>query len=133
MQTNNPPKRKFPQSKRTGSSSYGGGTSFSEPAGQEAASADMLRNVPPHSIEAEQAVLGGVFLKPDSLYTILDMLAEEDFYLPAHRAIFSAFRTLYQKSAPVDLVAVAEQLKADSLLEEAAKVALCKITAPSEE
>ena len=119
MQTNNPPKRKFPQSKRTGSSSYGGGTSFSEPAGQEAASADMLRNVPPHSIEAEQAVLGGVFLKPDSLYTILDMLAEEDFYLPAHRAIFSAFRTLYQKSAPVDLVAVAEQLKADSLLEEA--------------
>ncbi|WP_027187440.1 replicative DNA helicase [Desulfovibrio cuneatus] len=77
----------------------------------------MLRNVPPHSVEAEQAVLGGVFLKPESLDVIVDMLSDEDFYLPAHKVIFEAFRDLSLKDAPVDLVSVAEQLKSRSQLE----------------
>ncbi len=78
---------------------------------------EMLRNVPPHSIEAEQAVLGGVFLKPDSLYMLIDTLKEDDFYLPAHGFIFAAFITLFSKNIPVDIVTVAEQLRSQSMLE----------------
>ena len=80
---------------------------------------DTLRQVPPHSVEAEQAVLGGVFLKADTIYTLVDMLTEEDFYLPAHKLIFGAFVELFRKHAPVDLLSVAEQLKTISKLEAA--------------
>lgn len=64
-------------------------------------------------------MLGGVFLKPDSLYTLVDMLGEDDFYLPAHRLIFGVFRELFARGVPVDLISTAEQLKASSSLEAA--------------
>ncbi len=118
-----PNRRKNPPNKPYSSGpspAYGGdaaGDAFAP--GRDAAADDLLRNTPPHSIEAERAVLGGVFLKPDSLYTIVDMLHEEDFYLPAHRVIFGAFRDLFQKNAPIDLISTAEYLKGQLRLEEA--------------
>jgi replicative DNA helicase len=69
-------------------------------------------------MEAEQAVLGGVFLKPDSFFTLADMLREEDFYFPAHRVLFSAFRELFQKGVPIDFLTVSEHLKSQSRMEE---------------
>lgn len=81
--------------------------------------AELVRRVPPHSAEAEQAVLGGLLMRPQLMHTIADVLVAEDFYLPAHAAIFRAFLALYAKGAPIDLVATAEQLKSMSALEEA--------------
>lgn len=119
-QEQNPPKRKkTPNSGANNYSSRYQGGGGSAPQQGESSPDDLLRNVPPHSIEAEQAVLGGVFLKPDALYSVIDTLSEEDFYLPAHRPIYAAFRTLFQQNAPIDLVSVAEYLKAHSLLEDA--------------
>jgi replicative DNA helicase len=69
-------------------------------------------------MEAEQAVLGGVFLKPDSFFVIVDMLREEDFYFPAHRALFCAFRELFGKGVPIDFLTVSEYLKSQSRMEE---------------
>ncbi|MDR1947571.1 MAG: replicative DNA helicase [Desulfovibrio sp.] len=90
------------------------------PAGPvEAKTSDLVRNIPPHSVEAEQAVLGGAFLQPDSLYVLVDMLTEDDFYLPAHRYIFAAFKALFQRGIPVDLISAAEHLKGAAKLEEA--------------
>ncbi|MDR1490818.1 MAG: replicative DNA helicase [Desulfovibrio sp.] len=86
--------------------------------GSEAAP-DLIRNVPPHSIEAEQGVLGGVFLQPDSLYVLVEMLHEDDFYLPAHRQIFLTFKYLFQNGIPVDLITAAERLKGEKKLEDA--------------
>ncbi|MDR0339353.1 MAG: replicative DNA helicase [Desulfovibrio sp.] len=119
--TNNPPRRK------PSNSAFSGAAPGSSPVGaggqagalSESSASDLVRNVPPHSLEAEQAVLGGVFLKPESLYTLVDILTEEDFYLPAHRLIFTAFRELFQRSVPVDLISAAERLKSLSRLEEA--------------
>ena len=85
----------------------------------QAGSADLIKNVPPHSVEAEQATLGGVFLKPDALYSIIDIVQQEDFYLPAHRAIFGAFVALFGRNAPIDLISVAEHLKSQGQLERA--------------
>lgn len=86
-------------------------------AGQ--ARADLVRRVPPHSAEAEQAVLGGLLMRPQLMHSIADILVPADFYLPAHTAIFRAFLELYSKTAPIDLVSTAEQLKAMNALEEA--------------
>lgn len=78
---------------------------------------DLTRRVPPHSMEAEQAVLGGVFLRSDLLHEVIDQITEEDFYIPAHRHIFGAFLDLYAHGAPVDQVTVFDWLSNHSLLE----------------
>ena len=80
---------------------------------------DLLRRVPPHSPEAEQAVLGGILMRPQLMHVIVDLIADTDFYLPAHATIFRAFLDLYRKSAPIDLISTAEQLKSNNALEEA--------------
>lgn len=118
MSLNQPrPKSRKPQQNNYSSETtpaYGGGGAD---GAAERASAELLRRVPPHSIEAEQAVLGGVFLKNSILHTLVDTLTAEDFYLPAHQMLFESFLELYRKNAPIDLVSVAEHLKAHGNLE----------------
>lgn len=80
---------------------------------------DLLRRIPPHSVEAEQAVLAGILLNPSSMHSIADMLRTDDFYLPSHQLLFDAFLELYRKSVSIDLVTTAEHLKARSQLEQA--------------
>lgn len=80
---------------------------------------ELVRRVPPHSPEAEMAVLAGVLLRPHAMNTIGDMLEPEDFYLPAHSAIFKAIISLFSRSAPIDVVTVAEELNSNAMLEEA--------------
>ena len=53
------------------------------------------------------------------MHVIVDLIADTDFYLPAHATIFRAFLDLYRKSAPIDLISTAEQLKSNNALEEA--------------
>ena len=120
MQANNPSRRKQQTRNKSDSSGFPstrGEAGRPAPGSEDGLPPDLLRNVPPHSIEAEQAVLGGVFLKPESLYALIDILNEDDFYLPAHSLIYGAYRELFQRSIPIDLISVAEQLKAGSNLE----------------
>ncbi|NLW80687.1 MAG: replicative DNA helicase [Desulfovibrionales bacterium] len=77
-----------------------------------------MRKVPPHNTEAEQAVLGGVFLRNEILHTLVDTVSDEDFYSPVHRIIFQAFQELYRRREPVDLVTVAEHLQRRGQLDE---------------
>lgn len=93
----------------------GGGASQGDRV--ERAREDLLRRVPPHSVEAEQAVLSGVFLRPDLLHEIVDQVTDADFYLPAHRAIFGAFLALYGRGTPVDEVTVFDWLRDHDQLE----------------
>ena len=80
---------------------------------------DLLRRVPPHSEEAEQAVLSGILLKPEMLHEIIDQVTDADFYIPAHRIIFSAFMALYAQGTPVDNVTVFDWLASHNQLEAA--------------
>ena len=86
--------------------------------GLEKASADLLRKLPPQNMEAEQAVLGGVFLRNSVFHSLVDLLTEDDFYSPIHRIIFSAFQDLYRRSIPVDLLSVAEFLQSNGTLDQ---------------
>ncbi len=75
--------------------------------------------IPPHSIEAEQAVLGGVFLDPDSWMKVAERLRADDFYRRDHRIIFEAISQLDLSGQPLDLVTVAEWLENNQQLDEA--------------
>jgi hypothetical protein len=58
---------------------------MASPADPNRATNDLLRRVPPHSVEAEQAVLGGIFIRNSVFHTLVDTLSSDDFYLPTRR------------------------------------------------
>jgi len=66
--------------------------------------------VPPHSLEAEQSVLGGLLLDNSAADKVGDILAGEDFYNDAHRSVFAAIMNLIADNKPADVVTVAEAL-----------------------
>ena len=74
-----------------------------------ASDAEALR-VPPHSVEAEQAVLGGLLLDNSTWDTVADRLTAEDFYRRDHQLIFDAIAELSARSEPCDAVTLAEYL-----------------------
>lgn len=67
--------------------------------------------VPPHSIEAESSVLGGLLLSADAWDRVGDLLADSDFYRLEHRLIFGAIAALAGASRAADVVTVFEQLQ----------------------
>ena len=75
--------------------------------------------IPPHSIEAEQAVLGGAFLDKEAWDKVVERVREEDFYRKDHRTIFHAINQLSEEGQPYDIVTVAEWLENHQLLDEA--------------
>lgn len=72
----------------------------------------------PQNIEAEQAVLGAIFLRPDTITLASERLMPEDFYRAAHQRIFDAMLALSEKNEPIDLVTVTAELKDRRLLED---------------
>ncbi len=67
-----------------------------------------LPKVPPHSMEAEQSVLGGLLLSASAWDQVADKVTEPDFYREDHRLIFRAIRDLHESSRPCDAVTVSE-------------------------
>lgn len=73
--------------------------------------------VPPHNLEAEQAVLAGILINNDSLNDVLEILSPDDFYRESHRYIFEAMISLYEEDSPIDLITLNEYLKRHKLLD----------------
>ena len=73
---------------------------------------------PPHSIEAEQALIGGVLLSPDSLFTALEQVSSADFFTQRHRFIFASIERLSAAGTAIDAITVAEELSAADMLHE---------------
>lgn len=72
--------------------------------------------VPPHNLEAEQAILGGILINNDALNQIIDILSGEDFYREAHALIFEGMLALYNRDDPVDLITLSQVLKENGVL-----------------
>jgi len=72
---------------------------------------EILRKVPPHNIEAEEAVIGGVLLDNAALDRAIEFVAPDDFYREAHRKIMRAILDLSERAEPIDLVTLAEALR----------------------
>ena len=78
----------------------------------------LADRLPPQNIEAEQAVLGAIFLEPSSLTTAAEILQPEDFYRTAHQRIFHIMLKLADEGKAVDVITVTEELQAAKLLED---------------
>jgi len=76
---------------------------------------DALK-LPPHSVEAEQSVLGGLLLDNEALDKIADILHEDDFYRYDHKLIYQHISRLIQLARPADIVTVAESLESNAEL-----------------
>lgn len=86
-------------------------------------SATEALKVPPHSIEAEQSLLGGLMLDNAGWDQIADRVSEEDFYRRDHRLIFRAIASLAEKGSPVDVITLSEWLEQSQNLEDAGGLA----------
>lgn len=73
--------------------------------------------VPPQNTEAERATLGAILLDPDSLGRVLGYLRPEDFYHSANRRVFTAILALSDRSEPVDLITVTDELRSEGELD----------------
>lgn len=73
--------------------------------------------IPPHSAEAEQSVLGSIFLDPESVVTVLEYLVAVDFYKKSHQLIFDVIVQLYNRNEPIDVVTVTNELQSKDQLE----------------
>jgi replicative DNA helicase len=74
--------------------------------------------VPPHSIEGEQAVLGGLLLSPRAFEQVADVITEPDFYREDHRLIYRAIQELNNKGRPCDAVTVTEWFQSHGLVDQ---------------
>ncbi|MCK4263560.1 MAG: replicative DNA helicase [Candidatus Aminicenantes bacterium] len=78
----------------------------------------FLKKTPPHSIEAEKTVLGGVLVNNKNLNVVLSIISLEDFYKEANRKILEKITLLVDKGVPVDLLSLSEELQKAGYLEE---------------
>lgn len=76
-----------------------------------------LGKVPPHDIEAEQAVIGSMLTDKDAVVTAIEVLKEEDFYREDNKLIYSAIVNLYNKAEPIDIITLKSELTAMGKLE----------------
>jgi len=77
----------------------------------------IINYTPPNSIEAEESVIGSIFLEPNVLDEIIEEIRWDDFYYENNRMIFKTIETLSEKGEPVDVVSVIERLRILGLLE----------------
>ena len=69
-----------------------------------------INRTPPRNLEAEQAVLGAVFLAKDAIVTAMEYVQPEDFYTRAHQIIFAAMLKLNDQDVPIDIVSMKNEL-----------------------
>jgi replicative DNA helicase len=92
------------------------------PSSRADAATESLK-LPPHSIEAEQAVLGGLMIDNGTWDQVADLVVEEDFYRKDHRLIFRAIAMLAEEGQPFDAVTLSEWLTSHNQLNDAGGLA----------
>ena len=93
------------------------------PATPAIAPARASLKLPPHSVEAEQSVLGGLMLNNDAWFDVAEVLSGQDFYRPAHQIIFEAMTDLAADDQPLDAVTLSERLFSKGLQDKAGGLA----------
>ncbi|MDP2656062.1 MAG: replicative DNA helicase [bacterium] len=78
---------------------------------------ELIDRIPPHSVEAEQSLLGALLIDKEAIHKMADMITDEDFYKDIHRIIFSAMVDLYAKHDPIDLLSLGNRLEEKKQLE----------------
>ncbi len=79
----------------------------------------VFDKLPPQAVEFEEAVLGAIMLEKDALTNVVDILKPHMFYKEAHRFIYEGIIKLFERSDPVDVITVMNQMKQDTTLQAA--------------
>ena len=69
-----------------------------------------LGKVPPHDLEAEQAVIGSMLTDKDAVLDAMEVLKPQDFYREDNKSIYEAILNLYNESEPIDIITVKAEL-----------------------
>ncbi|MBW1971975.1 MAG: replicative DNA helicase [Deltaproteobacteria bacterium] len=85
--------------------------------------------VPPHNLEAEQSVLGGILLDNRAINRIIELLNVEDFYREAHKKIFQAMINISERGGPIDLITLSNELDQKKLLDDVGGAAYLSLIA----
>ncbi|PKP23881.1 MAG: replicative DNA helicase [Bacteroidetes bacterium HGW-Bacteroidetes-22] len=72
---------------------------------------DVLGKIPPQAVEVEEAVLGAILIEKNALSAVIDSLKPEVFYKESHKKIYSAVQSLFNRSEPVDIITVTNELR----------------------
>ena len=75
-------------------------------------------HLPPQNIDAEESIISAILIDNNTLLDVIEILSAEDFYRTAHQKIFGAIVDLFDKGEPIDLVTLANKLKASGQLED---------------
>jgi len=70
-----------------------------------------INKILPHNLEAEEALIGSIFINTDGFYKISDVVTGDDFYNPANKEIYNAIAKLFSERSPIDLITVTEVLE----------------------
>src|SRR6185312_3654748 len=76
-----------------------------------------MGKLPPQALELEEAVLGALMLEKEALTSVIDILKEDAFYKEGHKKIFAAIKKLFERSEPIDILTVTNELKRNDELE----------------
>ncbi|MCG4585998.1 replicative DNA helicase, partial [Anaerosalibacter bizertensis] len=79
--------------------------------------AQVLGKLPPHSLEAEQSVLGAMIVDKEAINTAVEIIMPDDFYKEANKEIYETILELYNKNEPVDLITLSEEMKRRNTLD----------------
>ncbi len=72
---------------------------------------DVLAKIPPHSLEAEESLLGCLLIDKDAIIKIADSLMPQDFYKDSHKIIYETIKDLYSSQEPIDIITLANRLE----------------------
>ncbi|MCB7304159.1 replicative DNA helicase [Bariatricus massiliensis] len=78
----------------------------------------LIKRVPPHSIEAEQSVVGAMLMDKDAITSAAEIICGDDFYQTAYGVIFDSVVELFNEGKPVDLITLQDRLKEKDVPEE---------------
>ncbi|SDL53865.1 replicative DNA helicase [Nonomuraea maritima] len=78
---------------------------------EEGGGSPGFERTPPHNMEAEQSVLGGMLLSKDAIADVVEILRSDDFYRPAHQMVYDVITDLYGRGEPADAVTVFDELQ----------------------
>lgn len=78
---------------------------------------EVVKRVPPHSLEAEQSVIGSMIMDREAIGIALEHIDQHDFYHPDLKMVFTSIIDLYNRNSPVDLVTLQDFLKRDDQLD----------------
>ena len=71
----------------------------------------LLEKIPPHSLEAEESLLGCLLIDKDAIIKVADMILPQDFYRQANQKIYEAIQELYNSQEPIDIITLANKLE----------------------